>query len=62
MFGLPQYGKENLMKEQYLSEIMQYVNEQDETQLKWLAEMSHYVDRNRLQYIFTFVSKIFGSH
>ena len=50
------------MKEQYLSEIMQYVNEQDETQLKWLAEMSHYVDRNRLQYIFTFVSKIFGSH
>ena len=49
------------MKEKYLSEIMQYVNSQDETQLKWLAEMSHYVDKNKLLYIFTFVSKLFGN-
>lgn len=50
------------MKEKYVDEILEYVNAQDETQLKWLAEMSHYVDSNKLQYIFTFVSKLFGSH
>lgn len=49
------------MKEKYISEIMQYVNEQNETQLKWLAEMSHYVDSKRLAYIFAFVSKLFGA-
>lgn len=50
------------MKEKYIHEILQYVNAQDETQLKWLAEMSRYVDSKRLLYIFTFVSKLFGSH
>ena len=50
------------MKEKYITEIMQYVNAQDETQLRCLAEMSHYVDKSRLQYIFTFVSRLFGSH
>lgn len=50
------------MKEEYIKEIMQYVHSQDETQLKWLAEMSRYVDKNRLLYIFTFVSKLFGSN
>ena len=49
------------MKEKYIDEILQYVNSQDEKQLEWLAEMSHYVDNNRLLYIFTFVSKLFGS-
>ena len=49
------------MKEKYIAEILQYVNAQDEKQLELLAEMSHYVDENRLLYIFTFVSKLFGS-
>lgn len=49
------------MREKYISEILQYVNAQDETQLKWLAEMSHYVDKSKLLYIFTFVSKLFGN-
>lgn len=50
------------MKEKYMQEILQYLNTQDETQLGWLAEMSHYVDKKRLLYIFTFVKKLFGSH
>lgn len=49
------------MKDKYINEILEYVNSRDEQQLKWLAEMSHYVDNNRLLYIFTFVSKLFGS-
>ena len=49
------------MKEKYINEILEYVNSRDEQQLKWLAEMSRYVDNNRLLYIFTFVSKLFGS-
>lgn len=50
------------MKEKYIAEILEYVNAQDEKQLAWLAEMSHYVDSGKLSYIFTFVSKLFGSH
>ena len=49
------------MKEKYIAEILQYVDAQDEKQLKCLAEMSHYVDSSRLLYIFTLVSKLFGS-
>lgn len=49
------------MKEKYKAEILQYVDAQDEKQLEWLAEMSHYVDKSRLLYIFTFVRKLFGS-
>ena len=49
------------MKEKYLKEIMQYLNDQDEEGVKWLAEMSHIVDKTRLLYIFTLVTKLFGS-
>ena len=49
------------MKEKYIEEIMQYVNSQDEQGVKCLAEMSHIVDKTRLLYIFTFVTKLFGS-
>lgn len=48
------------MKEQYIAEIVQYVNEQDEKNIKWLAELTHLVDANRLTYILTFVGKLFG--
>lgn len=49
------------MKEQYIEEIMQYVYAQDDQAVKWLAEMSHFVDKAKLSYIFTFVTKLFGS-
>ena len=49
------------MREKYIEQIMQYVNAQDEQSVKWLAEMSHFVDKSRLLYIFTFVTKLFGS-
>ena len=50
------------MKEKHIEEIMQYLNEQDEQAIKWLAEMSHFVDKSRLLYIFTFATRLFGSH
>ena len=50
------------MKEKYIEEIMQYLDAQDEQAIKWLAEMSHFVDKSRLLYIFTFATKLFGSH
>lgn len=50
------------MKEKYIAEIIQYVNAQDESQIKRLAELTHIVDKNRLIYILTFVKKLFGSH
>ena len=49
------------MREKYIEEIMQYLNAQDEQEIKYLAEMSHIVDKARLLYIFTFVTKLFGS-
>lgn len=48
------------MKEQYIEEISKYVNAQDEQQLKWLAEMTHYIDASKLAYIFTLAKKLFG--
>lgn len=50
------------MKEQYITEIVQYVTAQDEKHIKCLAELTHLVDNKRLTYILTFVSKLFGSH
>ena len=49
------------MREKNLEEIMQYLNNQDEQAIEWLAKMSHFVDKARLLYIFTFASKLFGS-
>ena len=48
------------MKEEYIAEIVQYLDSQDEIQVKCLAELSHFVDTNRLIYIITFVKKLFG--
>ena len=50
------------MKEQYIQEIIQYVNAQDEEQVKCLAELSHIIDKTKLIYILTFITKVFGSH
>ena len=47
------------MKEDYINEIMQYVNAQDEKQIQCLAELSRIVDRSRLIYILTFAQKLF---
>ena len=49
------------MKETYIEEIINYVNSQDEKQIKWLAEMTHYIDESKLIYILTFIQKLFGS-
>ena len=49
------------MKEKYIAEIFQYVNDQDEKQIKWLAELTHVVDKSKLIYVLTFVTKLFGS-
>ena len=49
------------MKEQYIDEILQYVNEQDEKQVKCMAELSRIIDKTKLIYVLTFVSKMFGS-
>ena len=48
------------MKEEYISEIVQYLDSQDEIQVKCLAELSRFIDANRLIYIITFVKKLFG--
>lgn len=50
------------MKEKYVAEIIQYLNEQDEIHVKGLAELSHFMSNNRLTYIIEFVNKLFGSH
>ena len=49
------------MKEKYIDEILRYVNKQDENHIKTLAELSRIVDRSKLIYILTFVTKLFGS-
>lgn len=49
------------MKEKYITEILQYLNSQDESQIKCLAELTHIIDTNKLIYIITFVKKLFGS-
>ena len=49
------------MKEKYIAEIIQYVNNQDEQQIRWLAELTHIIDTSKLIYILTFVTKLFGS-
>ena len=50
------------MKDKYIAEILQYVNSQDESLIKGLADLTHFVDRSKLIYIITFVNKLFGSH
>ena len=49
------------MKEEYITEIVNYVNAQDEQLIQRLAELSRIVDKTRLIYILTFVGKLFGS-
>lgn len=49
------------MKEEYITEIVNYVNAQDEQLIQRLAELSRIVDKARLIYILTFVGKLFGS-
>ena len=48
------------MKEEYIAEIIRYLNSQDEIQVKGLAELSRIVDNSGLIYIITFVKKLFG--
>ena len=50
------------MKEEYITEILNYVNAQDEDLIQRLAELSRIVDKVKLKYILAFVGKIFGSH
>ena len=50
------------MKEKYVQEIIEYLDTQEESQVKGLAELSRFIDKNRLIYIITFVNKLFGSH
>ena len=49
------------MKDQYIAEIVQYVNAQDENHVRCLAELSRVVDKAKLTYILTFLVKMFGS-
>ena len=49
------------MKEEYITEILNYVNAQDEDLIQRLAELSRIVDKVKLKYILAFVGKIFGS-
>ena len=49
------------MKEEYITEIVNYVNAQDEQLIQRLAELSRIVDKARLIYILAFVGKLFGS-
>ena len=49
------------MKEEYITEILNYVNAQDEQLIQRLAELSRIVDKTRLIYILAFVGKLFGS-
>lgn len=48
------------MKEKYIQEIMNYVNAQDENHIRCLAELSRIVDKAKLVYILTFITKMFG--
>ena len=50
------------MREEYISEILNYVKSQDEQLIQRLAELSRIVDKAKLTYILTFVGKLFGSH
>ena len=47
------------MKEKYIQEIIDFLNAQDESHVKGLAELSRIVDRKRLAYIITFAEKFF---
>lgn len=49
------------MKEEYITEIVNYVNAQDEQLIQRLAELSRIVDKAKLIYILEFVGKLFGS-
>ena len=49
------------MKEEYINEILNYVNAQDEQLIQRLAELSRIVDKAKLIYILAFVGKLFGS-
>ena len=49
------------MKEEYITEILNYVNAQDEQLIQRLAELSRIVDKAKLIYILAFVGKLFGS-
>ena len=49
------------MREEYITEILNYVNAQDEQLIQRLAELSRIVDKTRLIYILAFVGKLFGS-
>ena len=50
-----------MTKAEYINEILNYVNAQDDQQIQRLAELSRIVDKTRLIYIIAFVGKIFGS-
>ena len=48
-------------KSEYINEILNYVNAQDDQLIQRLAELSRIVDKARLTYILAFVGKLFGS-
>ena len=50
------------MKDEYINEILNYVNAQDDQAIQRLAELSRIVDKAKLIYLLTFVGKLFGSH
>ena len=54
-------GLNPMQKTEYINEILNYVNAQDEELIQRLAELSRIVDKARLTYILAFVGKIFGS-
>ena len=54
-------GLNPMQKTEYINEILNYVNAQDEELIQRLAELSRIVDKARLTYILAFGGKIFGS-
>ena len=50
------------MKEQNLSEIMQFIAAQSENNIERIAEITRFIDENKLLYILTFINKMFGHH
>lgn len=50
------------MKEQNLTEIMQFISTQSETNIERMAEITRFIDENKLLYILTFINKMFGSN
>ena len=55
-------GLIHLMKDEYINEILNYVNAQDDQAIQCLAELSRIVDKSRLTYILALIGKLFGSH